>query len=206
MTVVVLSALPPGAGVGISAPTVRNAAGDRPAGWAGYPGLGDPGHERGDDRTAQPGLPLLPLAFGEAGLPAHPALRDALAAASGYGPVAGHPAPRQAAAGTGPGAATSPGQVVCGPGSKPLLFALLLTIGGGGARGRAGSAAPPKTALTGIRPFSRPPLQGGRDTRPTPWPLGARHPGPAAAWWRNPARRPASAASHQSQLPSRSGP
>ena len=38
------------------------------------------------------GQPVLPLAFGEAGLPAHPALRDALAAATasnGYGPVAG---------------------------------------------------------------------------------------------------------------------
>ena len=48
------------------------------------------------------GQPVLPLAFGEAGLPVHPALRDALAAATaanGYGPVAGHPALRSAAAG-----------------------------------------------------------------------------------------------------------
>jgi aspartate aminotransferase len=81
------------------------------------------------------GLPVLPLGFGEAGLPVHPMLREALAAASGangYGPVAGHLALRQAAAGywARRGLPTGPGQVVCGPGSKPLLFALLLAIGG----------------------------------------------------------------------------
>ena len=81
------------------------------------------------------GQPVLPLAFGEAGLPVHPVLRDALAAASsanGYGPVAGHVALRQAAAGywARRGLPTSAGQVVAGPGSKPLLFALLLAIGG----------------------------------------------------------------------------
>jgi aspartate aminotransferase len=81
------------------------------------------------------GLPLLPLAFGEAGLPVHPVLRDALAAAAaanGYGPVAGQEELRSAAAGywTRRGLPTSAGQVVCGPGSKPLLFGLLLAIGG----------------------------------------------------------------------------
>jgi aspartate aminotransferase len=80
------------------------------------------------------GKPVLPLAFGEAGLPVHPALRDALAAATaanGYGPLAGHPALRSAAAGywARRGLPTSPGQVVCGPGSKALLFGLLLAIG-----------------------------------------------------------------------------
>ena len=80
------------------------------------------------------GLPVLPLAFGEAGLAVHPVLRRALAAATaanGYGPVAGHPALRAAVAGywTRRGLPTSPGQVVCGPGSKPLLFGLLLAIG-----------------------------------------------------------------------------
>src|SRR5215831_17323938 len=48
------------------------------------------------------GQPVLPLAFGEAGLPVHPVLRRALAAATtanGYGPVAGHPELRSAAAG-----------------------------------------------------------------------------------------------------------
>src|ERR1700728_4165521 len=48
------------------------------------------------------GEPVLPLAFGEAGLPAHPALQEALAAATAsnrYGPVAGSAALREAAAG-----------------------------------------------------------------------------------------------------------
>ncbi len=80
------------------------------------------------------GEPVLPLAFGEAGLPAHPMLQEALAAAAasnGYGPVAGSAALRAAAAGYWQrrGLPTSPGSVVCGPGSKPLLFGLLLATG-----------------------------------------------------------------------------
>jgi len=80
------------------------------------------------------GEPVLPLAFGEAGLPAHPALQEALAAATasnGYGPVAGCAALRAAAAGYWQrrGLPTSPGSVVCGPGSKALLFGLLLATG-----------------------------------------------------------------------------
>ena len=85
-------------------------------------------------RKRRNGEPVLPLAFGEAGLPAHPLLRDALAAASGgnaYGPVAGLPALREAAAGywTRRGTPASASSVVCGPGSKALLFGLLLAIG-----------------------------------------------------------------------------
>ena len=81
------------------------------------------------------GRPVLPLAFGEAGLPVHPALRAALAefaACNSYGPVAGRRALRAAAAGYWQrrGLPTSPGSVVCGPGSKALLFALMLAIGG----------------------------------------------------------------------------
>ena len=80
------------------------------------------------------GEPVLPLAFGEAGLPAHPALQEALAgatASNGYGPVAGSAALREAAAGYWQrrGLPTSAGSVVCGPGSKPLLFGLLLATG-----------------------------------------------------------------------------
>jgi aspartate aminotransferase len=80
------------------------------------------------------GLPVLPLAFGEAGLPVHPALRAALSAATasnGYGPVAGLPALRAAAAGYWGRRAlpTSPDQVVCGPGSKALIFGVLLALG-----------------------------------------------------------------------------
>jgi aspartate aminotransferase len=80
------------------------------------------------------GEPVLPMGFGEAGLPAHPALREALAAATAsnaYGPVAGLAALRSAAAGYWDrrGLATSPASVVCGPGSKALLFGLLLAAG-----------------------------------------------------------------------------
>ena len=80
------------------------------------------------------GQPVLPLGFGEAGLPAHPALCDALAEATarnGYGPVAGLAALRSAAAGYWwrRGLPASPGSIVCGPGSKPLLFGLMLAAG-----------------------------------------------------------------------------
>ena len=85
-------------------------------------------------RKRQAGEPILPLSFGEAGLPVHPLLRAALAAAAdrnAYGPVAGLPALRAAAAGywTRRGLPTTPAAVVSGPGSKPLLFGLLLAIG-----------------------------------------------------------------------------
>jgi aspartate aminotransferase len=61
-------------------------------------------------------------------------LREALAAAAGrnaYAPVAGLPELREAAAGywTRRGLPTGAGAVVSGPGSKPLLFALLLAVG-----------------------------------------------------------------------------
>ena len=77
---------------------------------------------------------VLPLAFGEAGLPVHPALKAALAEATGrnaYGPVAGLAALREAAAGYWDrrGLPTSPAAVVCGPGSKPLLYGVLLALG-----------------------------------------------------------------------------
>jgi aspartate aminotransferase len=86
------------------------------------------------DSRRRRGQSVLPLAFGEAGLPVHPRLREELAAASGhggYGPVAGLPALREAAAGywTRRGLPTGPAAVVAGPGSKPLLFALLMAIG-----------------------------------------------------------------------------
>jgi aspartate aminotransferase len=81
------------------------------------------------------GRPVIHLAFGEAGLPLHPALRDRLAAAAGehtYPPVAGLPALRRAVAGyfERRRLPTEPGTVVAGPGSKPLLYALLLAVGG----------------------------------------------------------------------------
>src|ERR1700739_2726240 len=68
------------------------------------------------------GQAVLPLAFGEAGLPVHPALLAALAAAgprNRFGPVAGHGLLRAAAAGYWQrrGLPTSPAAVICGPGS-----------------------------------------------------------------------------------------
>ncbi|WP_131097600.1 pyridoxal phosphate-dependent aminotransferase [Streptomonospora litoralis] len=81
------------------------------------------------------GLPVLPLGFGEAGLPVHPAMREALAAGgdkNAYGPVAGAAELRDAAAGYWQrrGLPTDPDLVVAGPGSKPLLYSLLLSLGG----------------------------------------------------------------------------
>jgi aspartate aminotransferase len=85
------------------------------------------GHKR------KAGEAVLPMAFGEAGLPAHPLLLQALATASNgnaYGPVAGRPAFREAAAGywSRRGLPTSAEAVISGPGSKALLFGLLLGL------------------------------------------------------------------------------
>src|SRR5215472_11933619 len=70
------------------------------------------------------GQSVLPLAFGEAGLPV-------AAPSNGYGPVAGLPALRAAAAGywSRRNLPTSPDSVVCGPGSKALIYGLLMAIG-----------------------------------------------------------------------------
>ncbi|MEU3522984.1 pyridoxal phosphate-dependent aminotransferase [Streptomyces sp. NPDC038707] len=81
------------------------------------------------------GQRVLPMTSGEIGLPVLPELRARLAAAAGenaYGPVAGGPALREAAAGywRRRGLATDPELVVAGPGSKALLYALLLAVGG----------------------------------------------------------------------------
>ena len=90
------------------------------------------------DARRRRGEPVLPLAFGEAGLPAHQVLRTALARAAGYnsyGPVAGHGTLREAAAGywARRGLPTEAEAVICGPGSKALLFGLMAAIGGQGA-------------------------------------------------------------------------
>jgi aspartate aminotransferase len=120
-------------------------------------------------RRRQAGEPVLPLSFGEAGLPVHPLLRAALAGAAGrnsYGPVAGLPGLRQAAAGywTRRSLPTGPESVISGPGSKPLLFGLMLAIG-------ADVAVPQpswvsyaaQAALAGARPHfvPTPPGEGG---------------------------------------------
>jgi len=87
------------------------------------------------DARRRHGEPVLPLAFGEAGLPAHRMLRAALARAAGftsYGPVAGHAALREAAAcyWARRDLPTDAEAVICGPGSKALLFGLMTAIGG----------------------------------------------------------------------------
>ncbi len=87
------------------------------------------------DHRRRAGLPVLPLAFGEAGLPVHEALERELGAAAGqgaYGPVAGSADLREAAAGywRRRGLPADPAYVIAGPGSKPLLYGLLLAIGG----------------------------------------------------------------------------
>ncbi|MBO2455258.1 pyridoxal phosphate-dependent aminotransferase [Actinomadura barringtoniae] len=86
-------------------------------------------------RKKREGAWVLPLGFGEAGIPIHPALVRELAAGAdrgAYGPVAGSAPLRAAVAGywARRGLPTDPGMIVSGPGSKPLLFALITAIGG----------------------------------------------------------------------------
>jgi aspartate aminotransferase len=81
------------------------------------------------------GLPVLPMGFGEAGLPVHPLLLIKLhegARHNGYGSVSGSQELREAVAGywTRRGLPTVADNIVSGPGSKPLLYGLLLAIGG----------------------------------------------------------------------------
>jgi len=85
-------------------------------------------------RRAQ-GVDTVALGFGEANIPVHASLIDRLARHAGrgdYGPVAGAGELLAAAAGywSRRGAATDPDQVVAGPGSKPLLYAIFQALGG----------------------------------------------------------------------------
>ena len=87
------------------------------------------------ERRRRTGQRVLAMGSGEIGLPVHPLPAAALAGAVGensYGPVAGSAALRAAVAGywARRGLACDPDLVVAGPGSKPLLYALLLAIGG----------------------------------------------------------------------------
>jgi aspartate aminotransferase len=91
-------------------------------------------NERVQARLAA-GAPVLHLAFGEAGLPVLPSVAGRLGAAAGangYGPVAGSPAVREAAAGyfERRGLPTSPDRILVAPGSKALLYALLTVLPG----------------------------------------------------------------------------
>ena len=122
------------------------------------------------DERRRRGERVLAMAFGEAGVPVAQILRDALATAShlaGYGPVAGSAELRAAAAGywIRRGLPTQPSDVICGPGSKALLYGLLLSL-------QTGDVAIPRpswvsyaaqASLTGIRPVYVPivPGEGG---------------------------------------------
>jgi aspartate aminotransferase len=91
-------------------------------------------NERVQARLAA-GAPVLHLAFGEAGLPVLPSVAERLGAGArqnGYGPVAGSPAVRRAAAGyfERRGLPTAPEQVLLAPGSKALLYGLLTVLPG----------------------------------------------------------------------------
>jgi aspartate aminotransferase len=120
-------------------------------------------------RRRAAGEPVLPLAFGEAGLPVPPALLDALGAVTGgndYGPVAGRPELRAAAAGywARRGLPTATDAVVSGPGSKPLLFGLLLALGTDVAMPQPSWVSyAAQTAMVGARPHfvPAPPGEGG---------------------------------------------
>ena len=86
-------------------------------------------------RKRRAGETVLPLAFGEAGLPgsspADPGRWPTRAPATPTARWPGLPELREAAAGywSRRGVPTGPASVVCGPGSKALLFGLLLAIG-----------------------------------------------------------------------------
>ncbi len=82
------------------------------------------------------GRETIHLGFGEASFPLHPLLHTALSRAAkhtGYAPVLGLSALRQAIAeylARTRGLTFSPDQIVVGPGSKPLLYALLHILEG----------------------------------------------------------------------------
>src|SRR5512133_593815 len=91
-------------------------------------------NERVQARIAA-GAPVLHLAFGEAGLPVLPSVAERLGAAAGangYGPVAGSPAVREAAAGyfERRGLPARADRILVAPGSKALLYALLTVLPG----------------------------------------------------------------------------
>lgn len=81
------------------------------------------------------GEPIVHLGFGESQIPPFPGLVQRLtegATLTGYGPVAGRRAPREAAAGyfSRRRLPTSAGDVVLAPGSKPLLLAIVAATPG----------------------------------------------------------------------------
>lgn len=87
------------------------------------------------ERRQAAGEPVVPLGFGEANIPVHPALIARLhanATEAGYGPVEGLYELRRAAADywNRRSVPTEPEQVIAAPGSKPLLFGIFEALGG----------------------------------------------------------------------------
>jgi aspartate aminotransferase len=87
------------------------------------------------EQRIRDGGDVLHLAFGEAGLPLLPSVAERLARAAprtSYGSVVGSPEARAAAAGwyEQRGLPTTPEQIVFAPGSKPLIYALLMVLPG----------------------------------------------------------------------------
>lgn len=82
------------------------------------------------------GKETIHLGFGEASFPLHPLLQDALndaARQTGYAPVQGLPALRETLAGYleyTRGLRTDAASIIIGPGSKPLIYALLRVLEG----------------------------------------------------------------------------
>jgi aspartate/methionine/tyrosine aminotransferase len=131
------------------------------------------------DERRRRGERVLGLAFGEAGVPVARILRDALATAShlgGYGPVAGSAELRAATAGywARRGLPTQPSDVVCGPGSKALLYGLLLSLQAGDVAISRPSwvSYAAQATLTGIRPVYVP-IADGQGGVPDPALLSA---------------------------------
>jgi aspartate aminotransferase len=124
-------------------------------------------------RRRRLGIPTVPLGFGEAGLPVHPLLTAELATWAGdaaYGPSAGIAPLRDAAAGywTRRGQPTSPEQVVAGPGSKPLLWAILGVQRGGVALPKPCWVSYAAQAALHGRPVHRIPVADGEGGVPDP--------------------------------------
>lgn len=115
------------------------------------------------------GLATVALGFGEASIPVHPALVERLGAAAGaasYGPVAGLPELREAVAGylSRRDVPTEGGQVLAGPGTKPLLYAVFRALGGPVALPRPSWVTyAAQTAMLGLATelVPTPPGQGG---------------------------------------------
>ena len=143
-------------------------------------------------RRRMAGERVLHMAFGEAGLPVHPSLREQLESPrrktdTGRSRARPSCARRPPATGRRRGLPADPELVVCGPGSKPLLYALLIAIGGDIVLPRPSWVSYAAQAdLVGARPLLLPPPPGEG---------GVPDPDPVAEWSAGPAGRAARSAS-----------